>query len=141
MFDIFTIIFNKSESTETKKNLCLRDVFSSPKLTRPKNVPLSDPIYYDLDVLLDETEDVEIEPQVEKLPNLRARCLDCGKVFDHRNNAYRHWNSLHRPVPMKKRVCSLCGTVLKDIYVLKNHLRKSHGITKPKGNRKTASNY
>ena len=102
--------------------------------------PLSDQPEFeaDLESIFCETlpggEDLSGDSANIRVDGNQSQCMDCGKTFSARNSALRHWLTSHRPVPLARRECPVCGKSLKEIYTLRGHLRKIHGITKPKKN-------
>ena len=54
-------------------------------------------------------------------------CTTCGKKYTNQFALAVHHRRMHEEVH-EKQVCKVCGKVMKDLVVLKQHIKKQHGV-------------
>ena len=62
------------------------------------------------------------------LPDGRAKCLECGKMYTTVDNARHHFRKLHGLDPPVRIQCTICGSCFPHATHFRVHINRSHKI-------------
>ena len=70
----------------------------------------------------------EEDYKLVSLPDGRAKCLECDKIYTTHENARHHFRKLHGSDPPVRIQCTICGASFPHATHFRVHINRSHKI-------------